>query len=182
MTTLVTDAKFTNMQIVPKHLNALFVSGNMPPGVESILERSAVDNDWVVPQELIPVNYRRVTVNANLTTSASAFDSGTQHPGLDFGTEFYASNTYRLKLGGVYRLICTSSFSSTPSISNGNLVNDFSSINGNVFVNDVNDERGIEVTVSNVDANGQVLTIAPKYEYSGGRSITVGGAIFLIST
>lgn len=186
MTTLVTDAKFTNMKIIPKQLNALYVtSDNMPSGVKSILTRTTVDGIWEVPEGLIPENYRRVSVNADLIPLANIFDDSTQHGSLSFAT-FYdsATTTYTLELDGVYRFTCSQIFSfitTTTEITTTEIT-----AAADTFINNPNDERGFEVTISNVGSSGgQVLTIAPKYtttQNNGRRTISVGNVTFQIQT
>ena len=153
-----TDAKFSNVQIVPSGNKTLYLN-NLPADVNSILEKNG--ENWTVPYELIPENYARIKLNEDLT-----FDSVIFAKNID---NIRSGDTYTLKLHGVYRFIC------------GNTEIIFNDIVSSSTTEDdkfYNRPSGYEIKKSVDNDGNNVFTISPKIAIA--RTINIGNAKFVI--
>ena len=142
-----TDAKFSNMQVVPKSDKALFIKD------APFLKKTSNKQDWEIPPEFLPKDYVRISVVDNLvpTITNNAFDLGSNLP-----HTVYENNNYFLNVGGVYRLTT----SSTSSV-----ISDFTGF--------TNDKNGHEI-VESVNQDGYyVYTIAPRVSSTSMRTISI---------
>lgn len=160
-----TDAKFSNVQIVPRGNKTLYLN-NLPDDVNSVLEKDG--ENWTVPSQLIPEDYARVTL-----TSGLAYDSSGDHFQLDKiqldGTT--KPNEFTLKLHGVYRF--TYGVSAEDAITNS--ISDDTSDTDKFY----NTPAGYELKESVNNEGKNVFTISPKYGTTN-RSITIANATFKI--
>lgn len=156
-----TDAKFSNVQIVPSGNKTLYLN-NLPDDVNSVLEKDG--ENWTVPYELIPENYARIKLNNDLSFNSVIFAKEINN--------IRSGDTYTLKLHGVYRF-------TYEGTKNSNIKN---SISGNT--NDgatdkfYNTPAGYELKESVNNDGKNVFTISPKIAIA--RTITISNATFVI--
>ena len=160
-----TDAKFSNIQLKPNSNETL--SYNL---TNSILKK--VGSNWTVPYELIPFDYARISVNKDLAYVSTLFAKDIDAI-LDINT-----NTYNLKVGGVYRLVSTTDGEFSMETPGGYISDNVDDNLTNVFYNT---PAGFEITKSVEESTGnKVYTIAPKIEKNR-TEITIGLAKFNIN-
>ena len=134
-----TDAKFSNMQVVPKSDKALFIKD------APFLNKTSDGLNWEIPDTFLPKDYVRISVSGSL--EPESFDLGSNLPHTVYDT---TTKTYFLNVGGVYRL--TTNIDS--SVSSSSIITNFSG-----FTNDINGHEVVESI--NQDGN-YVYTIAPR--------------------
>tara|TARA_B110000977_G_scaffold201386_1_gene295742 strand:- start:3337 stop:3870 length:534 start_codon:yes stop_codon:yes gene_type:complete len=170
-----TDAKFSNLQIKPSAANRLLsiYMKNLPDDVTSLLKKN-INNDWVIPHELIPRDYARLNVEKNLKFSSYSYIHSNLLD-LILSADGAETTIYNLKVGGVYRLLSSGS-ADEGGISLESHISD--AVNDeNMFFNTL---KGYEISKSITESTKQyVYTIAPKVQKY--REISIGNATFKIS-
>lgn len=155
-----TDAKFSNMQVVPKSDKALFIKD------APFLKKTSDGQDWEIPDTFLPKDYERFTCDANFASPSASLGND------DGASVDSTSGELYLNVGGVYRF----------TFSTGSLTLDNSIVSANkADANNrfINNENGHEIVESLTQETSpttpkSVYTIAPRVSHTSLRSITVG--------